>query len=319
MSLHIHGSLPLIAAALVVAPAHGAPSEAVEKPYQRDYSEAELCAVSQRDAFTGILDLRAADGTLRRRVECRDGRKDGLDRQFYPTGVLAVERSWSEGALDGPYRHWSDEGTLLERWTYGPSGLEGDYYVFHENGQLASKAHWREGKRDGPYINYARDGRLKEYGNYRKGRADGDQVEYRASGAVGHKHYAMGRPVGPQPLWSKDGTLLALAEYDEAGRFLRGAAYNLDGSMRRESHPLDIPGHGRGLETTEYNGCETRTVIQSGTDDPRRLAEMGYSLAPGVYRLETIHRCGKLVERVEAFDHELLTPAFHAEPPDDCP
>lgn len=46
---------------------------------------------------------------------------------------------------------------------------------------------------------------------------------------------------------------------------------------------------------------------------------MGYSLAPGVYRLETIHRCGKLVERVEAFDHELLTPAFHAEPPEDCP
>ena len=34
----------------------------------------------------------------------------------------------------------------------------------------------------------------------------------------------------------------------------------------------DIPGYGRGLKTTEYEGCLTRTIVQSGTDDPARLA-----------------------------------------------
>lgn len=284
----------------------------------RTVAESDLCKVEGTNRFTGTVELRRDDGSLMRRLACVGGEKAGIDRQFHKNGVLAMERSWKAGQLDGLYRHWSDDGVLLEQWTYGPEGLEGDYYVYHPNGQPAAIAGWHRGKRHGRYWDYDRDGRLTESGTYVNGRPDGPVVSYKRAGGIGYRHYAMGTRVGTQWLRGSEGTLLRWTEYTADGQFVRRQVWNVDGSPIRSTEPMQIDGYGRGLKITEYDGCQTRIVIQSGTDDPAELAQIGYSLTPGLYRLERIYRGKALVERIEAFDHELLAPPFHAEDAGAC-
>lgn len=303
-----------VLAALLIglaAPAHASSPDIVLVEDHRTVPESELCHVPGRDRFTGFVDLRRQDGSLMRQVACRDGQKDGTDRQFHKNGRLALERHWKAGALDGRYRRWFPHGTLKEEWTYGPAGLEGEYRIYHANGRPASIAHWRGGKRDGDYVNYDEAGNVLETGHYSRGRPDGLTTEYRPSGKPKkYQRYDHGRRVGVQALWGSNGRLLRRYEYKPDGQFVQGHVWNTDGTLRRVTRPITIPKYGRGLKMVRYEGCLTETVIQSGTDDPARLPEIGYSFTPGLYKLETVRRGGEIVERVEAYDHELLAPVI---------
>ncbi|GGO96072.1 toxin-antitoxin system YwqK family antitoxin [Stakelama pacifica] len=304
-------TLTLVFAALLVA---SAPSqERMVIPNHESVAESDLCRVEGRPRFSGIVELRRDDGMLMREVGCEGGEKQGRDRQFYENGTLMMERHWQAGALDGAYRSWFPDGAPKEAWTYGPKGLEGDYRIYHENGRLAARAQYRDGKRNGPYADYDKQGHLLERGDYRHGRADGTVVEYAPSGqAIKVTHFQMGRRTGIQALWSDtNGRLLRRYEYSPEGAFVSGYVWNVDGSLRRTTFPVDIPGYGRGLKTTEYEGCLTRTIVQSGTDDPARLAEIGYSFTPDIYKLETLRRGDAIVERVEAYNHKLLSEPIH--------
>ncbi|MBW4330244.1 hypothetical protein KY084_05295 [Stakelama sp. CBK3Z-3] len=292
--------------------ATSAASQSVEIKNHEQVAESDLCHVPGRPGYTGMVELRRDDRTLMRQVACVDGEKDGRDRQFHRNGTLAMERHWKAGALSGRYRSWYPDGTLKEAWTYGPHGLEGVYRVYHPNGRPAAIAHWRDGKRDGDYADYDKAGHMIERGRYRAGYADGPVIEYLPSGkAFSIKRYAMGKRVGIQALWSKtNGRLLRRFEYSSDGKFVDGRVWNVDGTPRRITRPVTIPGYGRGLKMIRYEGCRTYTVLQSGTDDPARLPEIGYSFTPHIYKLETVRSGDEIIERVEAYDHKLLAPVI---------
>lgn len=308
-------SLAVLAGA---SPASAAEADVVTIENWRDVGEDELCTVEDQIHFTGTVELRRDNGSLMRRLACSNGNKNGIDRQFHKNGTLAMERNWKAGRLEGLYRRWSDDGTVLERWTYGPDGLEGDYRTYHPDGSLSTVASWRHGKRHGRYWDYDREGQLAESGTYSAGRRDGPVLSYKPNGGMAYRQYDMGMLVGMQWLRGSTGTLLRRTEYAQDGRFLQEQVWNVDGAPISATEPVQIPGYGRGLKIMEYDGCTTRIVIQSGTDDPADLAQLGYSLTPGLYRLERIYRGQKLIERVEAFDHELLAPAFHADDNGGC-
>ncbi|MFV0625699.1 toxin-antitoxin system YwqK family antitoxin [Sphingomonas sp. ac-8] len=295
----------------LASPVSAAPRDTVVLEEHEQVAEADLCHLPGRPSYGGFVELRRADGSLMRQVACEGGEKHGRDRQFHTNGTLAMERHWKRGDLDGRYRRWYRDGTLQEEWTYGPHGLEGEYRVYHSNGRPASIAHWRDGKRDGPYINYDKAGHVLEVGRYAAGRADGEVIEYLPSGrARKHARFAMGHRVGVQALWGSNGQLLRRTEYTPEGRFVQRHVWNVDGTLRRVTRPISIPGYGRGLKMVRHEGCLTETVIQSGTDDPARLAEIGYSFTPGLYKLETVRRGDEVVERVEAYDHQLIAPVI---------
>lgn len=295
-----------------VAPlhSHGEPNVVVLTDY-RNIGEADLCRLEGRALFTGTLELRHRNGTLIRRLACANGLKEGIDRQFYTSGTLRMERNWKAGALDGLYRHWTEDGVLKEQWTYGPDGLEGRYYVYHPNGVQAAFANYKNGKHDGPYADFDKEGELKESGSYVDGRADGEVIERTMYGGLAYRHFDHGRRVGLQTLWSKDGKILRLTRYTSEGRFVRERTWNTKGELIREYTPVMLPGYGPGLKMIEQDGCAVHTTIQSGTSDPAKLAMMNYSSAPDLYKLETITCEGELLERVEAFDHKLLAEPIH--------
>ena len=300
------------------AEARTEPSRVVLTDY-RDIGEAQLCKVEGLAHFTGTVELRHQDGRLMRRLACTDGEKNGLDRQFYKSGALLMERSWKAGTLDGLYRHWTEDGTLQEQWTYGPKGLEGAYYVFHPNGTQAAFAHYTHGKRNGRYADFDEDGKFKASGTYVDGEPDGEAVERTMYGGYAYRHFDRGKRVGLQTLWSEDGTILRLTRYTDDGRFVRERMWNTHGDLIREISPVTIPDYGSGLKIVEHERCTIHTVIQSGVSDPAKLATLGYTSSPNLYRLETITRNGKLIERVEAFDHKLLAEPVHKGKPWECP
>ena len=285
----------------------------------RDIGEAQLCKVEGRADFSGTVELRHRDGRLMRRLACADGEKNGLDRQFFENRALLMERSWKAGVLDGLYRRWTETGTLKEQWTYGPNGLEGAYYVFHPNGVQAAFAHYSDGKRNGRYADFDKHGALKESGTYVNGAVDGEVFRRTMRGGISVRHFDSGRRGGLQGLWSADGSILRLTRYTDDGRFVRERMWNSSGDLIREYTPIAIPEYGDGLKMVEHERCTVHVTIQSGITDPAKLATLPYSSSPNLYRLETITRNGKLIERVEAFDHKLLAEPVHRGKPWECP
>ncbi|RKF20788.1 toxin-antitoxin system YwqK family antitoxin [Altericroceibacterium spongiae] len=319
----LSGFLSIGLAALVPLTAHASPVLTLDAG--RDRREAALCTPPEAgsSAFTGTLELRREDGSLQRRLFCRAGRKDGLDRSFFPDGTLAEEEHWKEGALFGPYRSWFADGTLEQAWRYGRAGLEGLYRTYHPNGMLAAEVHWRDGKRDGPYADYDRDGHPIEAGTYAMGHPDGPVTEWYASGAIKSTLlWKDGRRVGTARLWGRDGSLLRETRRSADGRFLgqRVWQHGQNGHGRvlwRVTEPVTVPQYGPGLKTERYEGPLTYTTVETGADDPAELSYLNYVETDGLYKLETLHCGDRLVDRVEAFDHTLIPPVIHRDR--DCP
>ncbi|MFA5088302.1 MAG: hypothetical protein WC552_04635 [Candidatus Omnitrophota bacterium] len=45
-------------------------------------------------------------------------RKDGLHRQYYPTGELQYELNYKDGKLDGPGREYGKDGKIIREYSF---------------------------------------------------------------------------------------------------------------------------------------------------------------------------------------------------------
>jgi hypothetical protein len=137
----------------------------------------------------------AAQTRLRREwivLASPDGRavQHGLDREWFPDGTLASERSFDHGEPSGAWRTWYASGAPRSEATFGTrepapmrwwhengrlstEGLAvggartGAWRSWHENGELASRGSYVAGRREGPWEYFAADGALIERGEFR--------------------------------------------------------------------------------------------------------------------------------------------------------
>lgn len=63
--------------------------------------------------FTGVIEDRRGDGTLRSEFELMDGHPHGANREYYPNGQMKVEYFMSYNRPYGFYREWNDQGVLI--------------------------------------------------------------------------------------------------------------------------------------------------------------------------------------------------------------
>ena len=72
----------------------------------------------ERTPYTGNATENFANGKPRAEASFLKGKRDGLFRYWYNSGVLESEGQWFDGKEDGLFREWNEEGQLLKAVRY---------------------------------------------------------------------------------------------------------------------------------------------------------------------------------------------------------
>lgn len=169
------------------------------------------------------------DGFVRSEVHYRGGSKDGLDVEFFGSGLnvspLRVSRfeagrrqglalSWHgngrrssacryrDDALHGTCTHWYESGHLRRRETYGGGDLQGPWTSWYDDGGEKERGRYCHDARCGEWEGFFAAGTKLYQGRFDAGRTDGSWTIWSPSQEIAAKgEMAGGQPVGR---WSYD-------------------------------------------------------------------------------------------------------------------
>ena len=105
------------------------------------------------------------DGTLVSEEFYQDGKKEGLEKIFYPGKGEAEIISWNEGIREGTWKQFYDDGVLKLVCTYKNGEREGPIKIFFVTGKILTTGHYKKGHQDSTWTYYDDTGKLilKEY------------------------------------------------------------------------------------------------------------------------------------------------------------
>jgi antitoxin component YwqK of YwqJK toxin-antitoxin module len=93
------------------------------------------------------------------------------EKSYNPQDILVSDVSRREdGALEGSYMEYYDNGSLKVKGTYNDGKCVGLYEEYHENGQLMFSANYVDGKREGTVTVYRPDGSVLMLLDYTDGK-----------------------------------------------------------------------------------------------------------------------------------------------------
>ncbi|MFY0625773.1 MAG: hypothetical protein JXR07_05745 [Reichenbachiella sp.] len=109
--------------------------------------------------FTGKV---YSNSNIRKETNYEKGRKNGLDKRWFPDGSLASERYYSNGLKTGLHRSWWENNKLKFEYHFNDQGqYHGSITEWYQNGQLAKQFHYINGQEDGPQKLFNPDGKIK--------------------------------------------------------------------------------------------------------------------------------------------------------------
>lgn len=107
-----------------------------------------------------------------------------IEKEYYPNGSIHFEGTFKNGKLDGITREYSDTGNLLSEtaWKYGhQTGLTKEFYP---GGVIHLEAEFLDGNQDGITREYGPSGNLLSKTIWKQGEQDGEQLTYYPNGAL---------------------------------------------------------------------------------------------------------------------------------------
>ena len=127
-------------------------------------------APNQQKPYTGWVKTMLDNGQISVLVQCKDGKRDGLQAEWYENGQKEMEGTFKDGEMDGPLARWYENGQ---------KGAEGTF----KDGKLMTAVAWKpNGEKcpvtnlvngNGDWVAYNKDGEQI----FRKTYKDGVEVE----------------------------------------------------------------------------------------------------------------------------------------------
>ena len=77
----------------------------------------------------------------------KDGKLDGLFKEWYENGKLDMKGNYKDGIKDGLWKKWYENGQLVFEMNYKDDKEDGLQRLWYENGQLKSEGNYKDGKR----------------------------------------------------------------------------------------------------------------------------------------------------------------------------
>ena len=97
----------------------------------------------------------------------------GIIIDYYDDGSIEGERTFKDGLLDGPFKHYNENGIVDMKGTYNNYGkMEGCFKSYEQNGEIKSETTYKDGVKNGVFKVY-KDGYLIVEGEHKQDKVDG--------------------------------------------------------------------------------------------------------------------------------------------------
>jgi len=160
-----------------------------------------------------------------------DGKRQGLWREFYPTGELKSEGNYINSNPEGVWKFYFQDQKIEMEGRYRDGKKEGTWYWHYPNRALLQEENWRQGKLDGDFFEYDETGNITVKGAYLEGTEEGEWFFVQGN-AIEKGVYYDGMRTGVWTTKRRDGTPISEIEYDQNifhGKYL---IYHATGKIR---------------------------------------------------------------------------------------
>lgn len=100
--------------------------------------------------FSGHLITYFESGKIESFTKYRNGRKDGIERYWYPNAAPATERAYKNGIKTGKHRGWYSNGKLNYEYQFNDKGFyQGVQKEWYASGKLAKRFNYQDGNETG--------------------------------------------------------------------------------------------------------------------------------------------------------------------------
>jgi len=154
------------------------------------------------------------NGQLKDERNGKDGKRDGLWKEWHKNGQLKMECNYKDGSRQGIYKTWYEDGQIKEEKTYVNGEADGLYRQWYKNGQLSQECTLiSEVHAIGLFRTWYDNGQIKSKENLiLKGHwfpyADGLTQRWYRNGQLKTESYMKDRKVLSSKSWDKDGKLI---------------------------------------------------------------------------------------------------------------
>ena len=204
----------------------------------------------QQKPFTGVGIGYFGNGKKYRQIPYKEGRPDGLakewdihgnliaeaeytlgvrngrETQYYDNGEKKLEVYYQNGKATGTVTEWYDDGKLMSRGEVLDGKYLGKHTWWYPNGQTEQIIEYRDGVAEGKVQLWHKDGTLRKVTDFAKGQPNGKSVEwYRNGNKMNESEYVNGTLHGECRNWKNDGRLAELKVY-EHGEIVKFEDYN---------------------------------------------------------------------------------------------
>ena len=149
-----------------------------------------------------------------------------VQHEYYPNGKVKREASFRDGKREGVWREFDEKGNVINSQTYQKGVLVGQgivdtdgkrrgyYKEFYPNSTLRAEGLFTDGKRSGEWKFYYQNGTIQEIGTYQEGEPDGIWIWYYDNGQKQiEEQFFKGTPNGPYTEYDSRGNTIVTGTY----------------------------------------------------------------------------------------------------------
>lgn len=149
-----------------------------------------------------------------------------VQREYYPSGKVRREASFRDGKREGVWREFDEDGNVINSQTYKKGTLvsngvvgtdgkrRGEYKEFYSDSTLRAEGLFIDGLRSGEWKFFYHNGKVQEVGSYKEGQPDGPWMWYYDNGQKQiEEQFYKGQPNGPYKEYDSKGNVIVSGTY----------------------------------------------------------------------------------------------------------
>ncbi|MBR1513174.1 MAG: hypothetical protein IJ622_02650 [Bacteroidales bacterium] len=205
-----------------------------------------------------------------------------MQREYYPSGKVKREASFRDGKREGVWREFDEDGNVINSQTYKKGALvgqgivgtdgkrRGDYKEFYPDSTLRAEGLFIDGLRSGEWKFYYQNGKVQEVGSYKEGDPDGVWVWYHENGQKQiEEQFYKGQHNGPYKEYDAKGNLMVSGTYFDGMK--NGKWTEQIGDMRTEGEYRNDKQVGEWVSYYDNDKLAFRGKFNAGYPDGEHL------------------------------------------------
>lgn len=235
--------------------------------------------------FSGDCETCHLTGRRELLIHFKNGREDGIDTSYYPSGCVMAVRNNIEGERDGTWKYFYDstyQEYFIENYV---SGLKhGKQLYYYKNGNLSKVENYNMNSLDGKKVEYyyskdyldSTSLQAKKEIDYKKGKYHGKYLLFAPDGKpLIEENYVMDQKDGEQKYYQRNGNLMRTEEWNKGLKDGEFITYFMDGEtiIKQENYKKD-----------QLDGQYKEWYLPKKDEEP-------------VLKVEAIYKKGKLLEQ----------------------